>query len=65
VTIKPLQDDESLENVQTTVEPRRQSDVQVSIMYLFQKCTDLGMLIIENLIKTSDNKLKYILFCLF
>ncbi|KAL5243896.1 hypothetical protein ACI65C_011306 [Semiaphis heraclei] len=31
VTIKPLQDDESFENVQTTVEPSRQTDVQTTV----------------------------------
>ncbi|XP_016658199.1 uncharacterized protein LOC107883167 isoform X1 [Acyrthosiphon pisum] len=30
VTIKPLQDNESFENVQTTVEPNRQTDVQTT-----------------------------------
>jgi hypothetical protein len=55
VTVKPLQEDnESFENVPTTVEPSRQTDVQVCIMCLLYitKIDQLRYVLVETHIKT-------------
>jgi len=64
VTVKPLQEDnETFENVPTTVEPSRQTDVQVCIMYLLQKSTSFAMFIVETYIKTRTRS--FLLFLTF